>query len=104
MNTLAYKFVKHDVPELDTLKDTRPYILASKIANSETLTREEKNEITKEVRYGGVWKLGGWLFPFHGLRTFYVKQYNHVVEVRAYDKTAIRATTYGRIQNITEQE
>ena len=99
--TLAYKFVQWDIPALDTLKGTRAYILARKLEENDTLTRAEKNEITKMVREYGHVRLHGWLFPFHALKTYYVKQYGYIHEMRATDKTALRACISGRIQNIT---
>ena len=103
MKTLAYKFVKWDIPALDTLKGTRTYILARKLEDRKPMTRSEKNEITRLAREYGHVRLGGWLFHLHGLKSYYIKQYGHVQEVRAYDKTALRACTNGRIQNITER-
>ena len=59
---LAYKFVKWDVPALDTLKNTREYILAQKLEQG-SLTRKEKNEIASLASDYGHIRLGGWLFP-----------------------------------------
>lgn len=100
---LAYKFVKWDVPALETLKNTREYILASKLESGQELTRDEKNDLTRLAKQYGHIRLGGWLFPLYGLKTYYVKQYDHVREYRATDKTALRACLYGKIQNITER-
>ena len=103
MKTLAYKFVQWDIPELATLENTREYILARKLEDGEPMTRTEKNEITRLAREYGHIRLHGWLFPLYGLKSYYIKQYGHVYEARAYDKTALRECTGGRIQNITER-
>jgi hypothetical protein len=100
--TLAYKFVKWDIPALETLKESRAYVLARKLEDG-TLTRAEKNEITAMAREYGHIRLMGWLFPLHALKTYYVKQYGHIQGYRAVDKTALRACLSGRIQNITER-
>ena len=45
MEAIATKFALWEVPTLDTLKDTRAYILREKVNNRESLSREEKNWI-----------------------------------------------------------
>ena len=101
---LAYKFVRWEVPPLEILKDTREYILASKVEQGEQLTRKEKNEIAKMLR--GVeqsFRLGGWCFPLRSLPTFYVEQYGSVYITKAPDKTSIRKTTHGKIERIVQR-
>ena len=40
---IATKFVKWDIPELDTLKGSKAYQLREKVNAEEKLSREEKN-------------------------------------------------------------
>lgn len=46
MKQIATKFVKWDVPELATLKDSKVYRLRERLNDGDKLTREEKNWIT----------------------------------------------------------
>ena len=103
MENIAYKFVKWDIPPLESLKNSRAYILAMKLNQGEDFSREEKDEITYMVRIEGVAKLRGWLFPIPELKTFYIEQYGSVYKRRGYDKTAIRKSIIGRINKITEK-
>lgn len=108
MNTaIASKFVKWDVPELDTLKGSKVYQLREKISRSEKLSRDEKDWITKNVNSNSYFKsaipLSGYRFDFSEiLKTYIVKQYGSYQEYRAIDKTSLRATIYGRIDKIIE--
>lgn len=43
MSIIASKFVKWDVPKLETLKNSKVYKLRIKVINNERLSREEKN-------------------------------------------------------------
>jgi hypothetical protein len=77
-------------------------------ANAGTLTRADKEYITKTINecsgYGvGCIPVMGVLYDFNDvLKTYVYKQYNHWTEARAIDKTALRATVYGRIDKILE--
>ena len=93
---VAYKFVKWDVPKLNTLVGTQPYRLKIKVLNKERLTREEKNALFNRLATCSYSKvgiaLGGWMFNFSEvLKTYYVKfTYGHIQEYYAPDKTSIR--------------
>ena len=77
MTQIAMKFVQWDVPELDALKDSKVF------------------------RRGIA--LGGYLFDFSDvLKRYFVKQYGHITEYYAIDKTALRSMLYGRIEVIVE--
>ena len=93
MNTpIVTKFVSHDIPSLETLKDCFPYKMREKVLAGEVLTREEKDQLYKslEPRSRSI-KLMGYRFDFSCiLKTFYVKHYDHIYETFAPDKTAIR--------------
>mgnify|MGYP000329717909 CR=1 FL=1 len=82
MNQIAYKFVSWDVPALESLAGSKAYILRKRLNDGGTLTREEKDWITREVNHNTYFKdsipLLGYRFNFVDvLKTFVVKQYGH---------------------------
>lgn len=104
---IATKFVKWEIPALETLQGSKVYMLRMKVDNKEPLSREEKDWITKEVNHNTYFRsaipLQGWRFDFSDvLKTYIVKQYGHWQEYKAVDKTALRKMLYGRIEHITE--
>ena len=108
MTTIARKFVKWDVKPLESLKDSKVYILRQKINDNGKLSREEKNWITEHVNNSNAYfkyaiPLMGWCFDFSDvLKTFVVKQYGSWSEYKAIDKTSLREMLYGRIDKIVE--
>ena len=77
---VATKFVKWEVPTLESLHECKVYRLRMKVNNGEVLNREEKNWITEKVNGNTYFKsaipLQGWRFDFSDiLRTFLVSQY-----------------------------
>lgn len=105
MSSIAFKFVSWDVNPLETLKDSKAYILREKINNGLKLTRLEKNWITQEINNNCYSKSGipvmGWMFDFSDVvNTFVVKQYGVWTQYNAIDKTSLRSTLYGRIERI----
>ena len=111
MNTtaIATKFVKWDVPELNTLKNSKTYLLREKLNIGEKLTREEKNWVTEKVNHNAYFKsaipLQGYRFDFSDvLKTYVVKQYGQYQEYKAIDRTSLRAMIYGRIDKIIEDK
>ena len=98
MNQIAYKFVSWDVPALESLAGSKAYILRKRLNDGGTLTREEKDWITREVNHNTYFKdsipLLGYRFNFVDvLKTFVVK---------GVDKTSIRSMLYGRVERIVE--
>ena len=89
MNQIAYKFVSWDVPALESLAGSKAYILRKRLNDGGTLTREEKDWITR-LNFVDV------------LKTFVVKQYGHYTEYKGGDKTSIRSMLYGRVERIVE--
>jgi hypothetical protein len=109
MNTtvIASKFVQWDVPELETLKGSKVYVLREKLNAGDKLSREEKNWITENVNHNTYFThsipLSGYHFNFSDiLKTYVVKQYGQWHEYRAIDKTGLRSMIYGRIERIVE--
>ncbi len=105
--TRIYKFVKWEVPSIEELKDAKAVRLRTHIGNGGRLTRQDKNWITEAVNRNTYFKrtvpVQGWCIPFADvLRRFVVKQYGEWREMFAVDKTAIRKTKYGRIEEIVE--
>ena len=100
MNQIAYKFVSWDVPALESLAGSKAYILRKRLNDGGTLTREEKDWITREVNHNTYFKdsipLLGYRFNFVDvLKTFVVKQYGHYTEYKGVDKTSIRSSQDG---------
>ena len=107
MAQIATKFVQWDVPALETLQGSRVYKLREHLNNGGKLNREEKNWITRNVRESTYFKRGialrGYHFDFSDvLKRYFVKQYGHIQEYYAIDKTALRSILYGRIEDIVE--
>lgn len=107
MIQIATKFVKWNVPELATLQDSKVYRLRVHLNNGGRLNREEKNWITRSVWESVYFKQGialcGYRFDFSDiLKRYFVKQYGHICEYYAIDKTALRSILYGRIEDIVE--
>ena len=107
MNAIAIKFVKWEIPPLETLTGSKVYALRQRLNTGDTLTREEKNWITENVSHNAYFKsavpLSGWRFDFSDvLKTYVVKQYGSYQEYRAIDKTSLRTILYGRIDRIIE--
>lgn len=105
--TEIYKFVKWDVPSLEELKEAKAVRLRRRIDNGGRLTRREKDWLTDAVNHNTYFKravpVRGWCVPFTDvLRRFLVRQYGNWQEMWAPDRTAIRNTVYGRIEEIVE--
>lgn len=107
MKQIAIKFVQWDVPELAKLKDSKVYKLRERLDSGGKLNREEKNWLTRNVIESIYFKRGialsGYHFDFSDiLKRYFVKQYGRIAEYYAIDKTALRSTLYGRIEDIVE--
>lgn len=107
MNAIAIKFVKWEIPPLETLTGSKVYALRQRLNTGDKLTRDEKNWITENVNHNAYFKsavpLDGWRFDFSDiLKTYIVKQYDSYQEYRAIDKTSLRTILYGRIDKIIE--
>lgn len=107
MTQIAIKFVQWEVPALETLKNSRVYKLRESLNNGGRMNREDKNWLTREVRSGTYFNkgiaLGGYYFDFSDvLKRYFVKQYGHISEYYAADKTALRSVLYGRVEDIVE--
>lgn len=104
---IATKFVRHDVPELETLKTAKVYQLREKLNKGEKLSRAEKNWIAEAVNRNAFFNkaipLMGYRFGFEDiLKAYVVKQYGSWQEYNAPDKTSLRNFIYGRIDQIAE--
>lgn len=104
---IATKFVRHDVPELETLKYTTVYQLREKLNKGGKMNRAEKNWIAEMVNRNAYFKravpLRGYRFGFEDvLKTYVVKQYGSWSEYNAPDRTSLRSIVYGRIDQIAE--
>lgn len=109
MGNIAWKFVKWDVPSLETLKDTKVYQIKEKVVNKIPLNREEKDWVVHETLNSAYYcRMGivcrqGWAFDFSSaMKTFLVKQHGRWIEYKSFDKTSLRKNLYGRIARIAE--
>ena len=104
---IATKFVAWEVPSLENLQGSKVYGLRTKLNNGEKLSREEKDWLTRNVNSNTYFKravpLMGYRFDFSDiLKRYFVKQYGHIAEYYAVDKTALRTFLCGRIDEIIE--
>lgn len=106
---LAYKFneaAKTEYQDFETEKGSL-IELKQRLIDSGVLTRDEKDKLQNRLMNNSYSKTGvpiaGWMFDFYGyLKVYVVKQYGSWNEVHAFDKTAIRNNTYGKIDAIKE--
>lgn len=106
---LAYKFNEQATTEYQDFETDRGSLveLKQRVIDGGKLTREEKDRLQSQIMNNSYSKtgipVGGWMFDFYGyLRVFLVKQYGSWSEIHAFDKTAIRNNTYGKIDAIKE--
>lgn len=107
MTPIATKFVEWDVHELATLQDCKIYQLRVQLNEGIPMNRQQKNWLTNSVNSNAYFKkavpLMGYRFDFSDvLRRYFVKQYGHIAEYYAVDKTALRTFLCGRIDEIIE--
>ena len=103
---IATKFVKWEIPPLETLADTRTYRLREKLNRGEKPTREEKDFLAREIPntyFKQAIPLHGYRFDFSDvLHGYVIKQYKSWYERYAPDRTSLRKAVYGRIDKILE--
>lgn len=104
---IATKFVRHDIPPLETLQYAKVYLLREKLNKGEKMSRAEKNWLAEAVNRNAYFKravpLHGYRFGFEDvLKTYVVKQYGNWSEYNAPDKTSLKSIVYGRIEQIAE--
>lgn len=109
MNTqsIAVKFVNWEISPLDTLRNSRVYNLRERLNSGEKMNREDKNWLAENLRGNAYFRtavpLLGYRFDFSDvIRKFLVNQYGSWQEYYAPDKTSLRATLYGRVNQIVE--
>lgn len=107
IKAIATKFVRHDVPELETLKFSKVYLLREKLNKGDKLNRAEKNWLAEAVNRNAYFKravpLMGYRFDFEDvLKTYIIKQYVSWSQYDAPDKTSLKSIIYGRIDQIAE--
>lgn len=111
MSDIANKFVQHDIPELESLKDSFEYRVKVKLLNGEPLTREEKDRLAEELSVSqskASLKLLGWRFTFINLLNEYWVEFTNGDIHRYYapDKTSLRKclSHVYRIINVTKDK
>ncbi|SES62366.1 hypothetical protein SAMN04487825_10115 [Prevotella sp. kh1p2] len=104
---LATKFVQWDVNPLESLSNSKVYLLRAKLNRGERMSREEKDWLCEAVNSNTYFRtavpLQGWRFDFFDvLKKYLVAQYGQWAEYYAPDRTSLRAYLYGRINQIVE--
>lgn len=104
---LATKFVQWDVEPLESLSDSKVYLLRAKLNRGERMSREEKDWLCEAVNSNTYFRtavpLMGYRFDFFDvLKKYLVNQYGRWAEYYAPDRTSLRAYLYGSISQIVE--
>ena len=104
---LATKFVQWDVEPLESLCNSKVYLLRMKLNRGEQMSREEKNWLCEAVNSNTYFRtavpLHGWRFDFFDvLKKYIVNQYGHWAEYYAPDRTSLRSFLCGQINQIVE--
>ena len=101
----VYKFNPSANATLESLQNSRPYILREKINNGEKLTADDKRYIAKSCMECAFFDtsiaLMGWCFDFSDvLSRFLINSYGSWSRVYAFNKTQVRKIVYGKIHEI----
>ena len=113
---VATKFVLWDVEPLESLCNSKVYLLRVKLNRGERMSREDellrallekKNWLCEAVNSNTYFRtaipLQGYRFDFFDvLKKYLVNQYGQWTEYYAPDRTSLRAYLYGRINQIVE--
>ncbi len=104
----VYKYDLSSDATLESLQNTKPYILRNKINNGEKLSADEKLYIAQACKDCTFSNKGfsymGWYFDFSDvMRAFLICQQWHWYEVWAFNKTQLRKLVYGKIDKITQE-
>ncbi|SNU11023.1 hypothetical protein SAMN06298210_106144 [Prevotellaceae bacterium KH2P17] len=113
---LATKFVQWDVNPLESLSNSKVYLLRAKLNRGERMSREDEllrallekkdwlcEAVNSNTYFRTAVPLQGWRFDFFDvLKKYIVSQYGRWAEYYAPDRTSLRAYLYGRINQIVE--
>ncbi len=104
---IATQFVQWEVQPLENLNGSRVYQLREKLNNGHKMDRAEKNWLAENVRNNSYFRtavpLMGYRFDFSDvLRKYLVNQYGQWSEYYAPDKTSLRNTLCGTVNQIVE--
>ena len=113
---VATKFVLWDVEPLESLCNSKVYLLRVKLNRGERMSREDellrawlekKNWLCEAVNTNTYFRtavpLMGYRFDFMDvLKKYLVNQYGHWAEYYAPDRTSLRAYLYGSVNQIVE--
>ena len=104
---VATKFVQWDVNPLESLCNSKVYLLRVKLNRGERMSREEKNWLCEAVNSNTYFRtavpLQGWRFDFLDmLKKYLVNQYGQWAEYYAPDRTSLRSFLCGQINQIVE--
>lgn len=103
----ATQFVAWDIPALDSLRNSKVYLLRNKLNNGEAMSRAEKNWLCEKINSNTYFRtaipLQGWKFDFLDvLKKYLVNQYEHWTAYYAPDRTSLRAYLCGEVKQIVE--
>ena len=103
----ATKFVQWEVEPLESLCNSKVYLLRVKLNRGERMSREEKNWLAEAVNTNTYFRtavpLMGYRFDFFDvLKKYLVNHYGHWAEYYAPDRTSLRAYLYGSVNQIVE--
>lgn len=104
---IATKFVRWEVPALDTLRESKVYQLRLRLNEGKRLSRDEKNWLTENLMHNSYFKksipLMGWRFSFEDVvHRYFVRQDGYEYTTYAIDKTALCSVLDGPIDEIVE--
>lgn len=113
---LATKFVQWDVNPLESLSNSKVYLLRAKLNRGERMSREDEllrallekkdwlcEAVNSNTYFRTAVPLQGWRFDFFDvLKKYIVSQYGRWAEYYAPDRTSLRAYLYGRVNQIVE--
>ena len=104
---LATKFVKWEVNPLESLCNSKVYLLRAKLNRGERISREEKDWLCEAVNSNTYFRtavpLMGYRFDFFDvLKKYLVNQYGQWTEYYAPDRASLRTYLYGHINQIVE--
>jgi hypothetical protein len=97
---MIYKFVRWDVPELKTLKNSFEYRIYHKLKKGEKLTNEEKQRVAEALFTNSYSKKGmplrGWMFYLEEyLHEYFVEfTYGNIQRHYALDRTSLRSVLH----------
>ncbi|MDO4707992.1 MAG: hypothetical protein Q4A61_06205 [Porphyromonadaceae bacterium] len=104
---VAIKFVQWEVQPLETLRESKAYLLREQLNRGEAMSREQKDWLCEAVNSNTYFRTAvpvmGYRFDFLDvLKKYLVNQYGQWAEYYAPDRTSLRKHLSGSINQIVE--